>query len=168
MTTLSPRDRERTITHLGYGALEGIPAGDLARLEEGLTRVRSAEQARIISLILDACDEWFRIWLLSPAEIISEITTKELITGDTNRAVLRTSNPDEAQKSVWKNYLARCEELAQQLWVINYRDPLNLDYRFERSGGDFIRAIPGPADTAIGSSIYTIQINGGGFGIPAY
>lgn len=168
MTLLSRDDRERCYKHLGYGALDGIPAGDLFGLEEAFARVRSNHQADTIREILDSADEWWRILLLPPQQMINEITSKELILGDLNRSVTRTGNPDEARKSVRKSYLEITNLLAQELWVANYRDPMNIDYRFERSGGDFINSIPGPADTAVGANIYMVNLTGGGYGIPAY
>lgn len=168
MAKVSPNDRSRIIHHLGYGARVGIGAGDLERLEEAMRGLDSNYQVNIIVAILDSCDEWFRIWLLPPDQMISSIQSRELIQGDINRAVIRTGNPDEARKSVWDNYIARTDEIAQQLWVANYRQPENLRYRFERSGGDFINALPGPADTAVGAAHYEITRNSGGFGLPMY
>ena len=40
------------------------------------------------------------------------------------------------------------------LYVANYKDPVTARYRFERSGGEFIQAIPGPPDTARADRIY--------------
>lgn len=168
MAKVSPADRHRIIHHLGFGARVGIGAGDLIRLEEAMKTVDSHYQVNIIKGILDSCDRWFDIWLLPPDQMISSVISRELIQGDINRAVIRTGNPDEARKSVWENYLYRTDELAQQLWVPNYRRPENLRYRFERSYGDFIQAAPGPADTAVGAAHYEIARNSGGFGLPMY
>ena len=44
--------------------------------------------------------------------------------------------------------------LAQILYVPNYKDPMQARYRYERSGAEFIQALPGPADTAIGANVY--------------
>ena len=37
------------------------------------------------------------------------------------------------------------------LYVPNYRRPEVRRYAFERSGAEFIMAVPGPADTAVGT-----------------
>lgn len=168
MTLLSPQDQERSYTHLGYGSIDGIPAGDLAELQRGFTKIRSDYQANVVSRILDACDYWFNLWLQPYGEMLSEINSKELIQGDINRSVLRTGNPEDLRKIVWESYLARVRELAQQLWVPNYRDEMNLRFRFERSGGDFINSIPGPADTAVGAAQFELLTNAGGVGIAVW
>jgi hypothetical protein len=41
--------------------------------------------------------------------------------------------------------------LAETLYVPNYRRPEVRRYAFERAGAEFIMAVPGPADTAVGS-----------------
>ena len=43
------------------------------------------------------------------------------------------------------------DRLAETLYVPNYRRPEVRRYAFERSGAEFIMAVPGPADTAVGS-----------------
>ena len=56
---------------------------------------------------------------------------------------------------VWDEvYLYETNRLAQILYVANYKDPFQARYRFERSGAEFIQALPGPADTAVGANIY--------------
>jgi len=40
------------------------------------------------------------------------------------------------------------------LYVPNYKDPFQARYRYERSGAEYIQALPGPADTAVGSNLY--------------
>ena len=57
-------------------------------------------------------------------------------------------------KQVWDEiYLYETGRLAQILYVPNYKDPYQSRYRFERSGAEFIQALPGPADVAIGTRI---------------
>ncbi len=38
------------------------------------------------------------------------------------------------------------------------KDPFQARYRYERSGAEFIQALPGPADTAVGSRIYLHEV----------
>ena len=45
------------------------------------------------------------------------------------------------------------DRLAETLYVPNYRRPEVRRYAFERAGSEFIMAVPGPADTAVGSRI---------------
>jgi len=39
-------------------------------------------------------------------------------------------------------------------YVPNYRNPEQARYRFNREGAEFIQALPGPADVAVGTRIY--------------
>jgi hypothetical protein len=56
---------------------------------------------------------------------------------------------------IWReNYLYECDRLAHMLYVPNYRDPVAARYRFERSGGEFIQAIPGPPDVSRSDRLY--------------
>ena len=56
---------------------------------------------------------------------------------------------------VWSQiYLFETNRLAQILYVPNYKDEYQARYRYERSGAEFIQALPGPADTSTGSKIY--------------
>ena len=50
-------------------------------------------------------------------------------------------------------YLREVDRLAETLYVPNYRRPEVRRYAFERAGAEFIMAVPGPADTAVGSRI---------------
>ena len=52
-------------------------------------------------------------------------------------------------KSIYENG----DRLAETLYVANYRRPEVRRYAFDRSGAEFILAVPGPADTAVGSRI---------------
>ena len=45
------------------------------------------------------------------------------------------------------------DRLAETLYVANYRREDVRRYAFERSGVEFIMAVPGPADTAVGTRI---------------
>jgi hypothetical protein len=49
--------------------------------------------------------------------------------------------------------LREVDRLAETLYVPNYRRPEVRRYAFERAGSEFIMAVPGPADTAVGSRI---------------
>ena len=76
--------------------------------------------------------------------------------GDVDRTI-RSSNAKEALK-VWDEiYLYETNRLAGILYVPNYKDPFQARYRYERSDAEFIQALPGPADTAVGSRIYLME-----------
>ena len=50
--------------------------------------------------------------------------------------------------------LREVDRLAETLYVPNYRRPEVRRYAFERAGAEFIMAVPGPADTAVGSRMF--------------
>ena len=70
---------------------------------------------------------------------------------------IRSSNAKEALK-IWSEiYLYETYRLAGILYVANYKDPVQARYRYERSGAEFIQAVPGPADTAVGSRMHLAE-----------
>jgi hypothetical protein len=86
----------------------------------------------------------------------SPSTRIENIAGDVDRTI-RSSNAKEALK-VWNEiYLYETNRLAQILYVPNYKDPFQARYRYERSGAEFIQALPGPADVSTGSNLYLYE-----------
>ncbi|ABA24671.1 hypothetical protein Ava_D0006 [Trichormus variabilis ATCC 29413] len=148
MPALSELDKSRCRFHLGYGA--GVPAGDRARLEEAMNLLQDDYEVQRIQQILERCDRAFEA-----SELLgdsSRFNTKELYTGDINRAILRESARDS--RVWWENYLKETDLLAAHpLWVPNYRQEANLRYRFARTGAEFIMAVPGVADTCTGDRI---------------
>ena len=90
-------------------------------------------------------------------EVASTPSTRlETIAGDVDRTI-RSSNAKEALK-IWSEiYLYETNRLAGILQVANYKDPVQARYRYERSGAEFIQALPGPADTAVGSRMHLAE-----------
>ena len=118
---LSDFDKSRVRYHLGYFTVS-VPA-QLGRCDtaEKKTEVATSPSTRI-----------------------------ENIAGDVDRTI-KSSNAQEALK-VWDDiYLYETNRLAAILYVPNFKDPEQARYRYDRSGGEFIQALPGPADTAVGS-----------------
>lgn len=163
MPRLDPYNRSRCAFHLGYGNRQGIPAGDVARLEEAMNQVYDNYQANRIQQILTLCDTAFA----KVTGLNEQFQEVELIAGDINRSVQRGKTSGNFVAN-YQQYVNVTDLLAQELWVPNYRQEMNLRYRFERSGAEYIKAIPGIADTAVGSSIAEINRTGGGFGLPAF
>jgi hypothetical protein len=126
-----------------------VPAGDYARLEESLNTVPDSYFYDKIVIQIGRCDT---------AEKKTEValtpsTRVENIAGDVDRTI-RSSNAKEALK-VWDEiYLYETNRLANILYVPNYKDPFQARYRYERSGAEFIQAMPGPADISVGSRLY--------------
>jgi hypothetical protein len=163
MVALSDADKSRARFHLGYNSIEGIPAQDIAQIEESMNEIRDNYAKQRVITQLDRCDRAF-----TRTEMSEEPkTSAELYIGDINRAVSRF-DLGEAERRWWQNYLDETNILAQLLWAPNYWEPEALRYRTERTGAEYIMAVPGPADTAVGSNIYETLRSAGGFGLPAF
>ena len=139
----------RVAYHLGYN-IATVPAGDYARLLEACNSVPSEFYYDKIVQQIERCEE---------AERLTELATgratrrQETMLGEVSRSI---SIQDKREVTrVWReNYLYECDRLAQMLYVPNYRDPVASRYRFERSGGEFIQAIPGPPDVSRSDRLY--------------
>lgn len=132
-----------------------IPAGDAAQLEEAMARIADSYFYSQVINHLDRCD---RTWKLS--EILRDETQPmpnrvERITGDTDRAIFQ-SDPLKADRDYRELYLREVDRLAETLYVPNYRREEVRRYAFNRSGAEFIMAVPGPADTAVGTRVATL------------
>jgi len=152
---LSPFDKSRCRFHLGMNNGSMVPAGDLARLEEAMARIPDSYWYDQVLYQLDRCD---RTWKLS--EIFRDETQPmpsriERITGDTDRAIFQ-SDPLRADRDYREIYLREVDRLAESLYVPNYRREDVRRYAFSRSGAEFIMAIPGPADTSVGTRVATL------------
>jgi hypothetical protein len=158
-------NRSRIRFHLGYGNRAGIPAGDVAVLEMAMSQIDGNYQFNQLKRLLDRADQLYENW--TAMKVDSQVS-KELISGDLNRSVIRTLDPKMARKQAHESYLEIVQEIAQNLWVPNYREEVYQRYRFERGAGDYLDLVPGLPDTAIGAAQYEIARNGGGFGMPVY
>lgn len=152
---LSTYEKSRCRYHLGFNSGAQIPAGDLARLEEAMARVPDSYFYEKVIGHLDRCD---RAWELS--EILRDGTTPmpsrvERIVGDTDRAIYQ-SDPEKADRVYREIYLREVDRLAETLYVPNYRREDVRRYAFVRSGAEFINAVPGPADTSVGTRVTTL------------
>lgn len=149
---LSPFDKSRCRFHLGFNSGSHIPAGDAAALEEAMARIPDGYWMGEILGQLDRCQ---RAWQLS--EVLRDASQPmpsriERITGDVDRAIFQ-SDPIRAAQIYRELYLQEVDHLAESLWVPNYRREDVRRWAFHRPGTDFVNAIPGPADTAVGTRI---------------
>ena len=154
MSQLSQFDKSRIRYHLGY-YIVSVPAGDYARLEEAMNSVPDSVFADKIIYQINRCDAAERKTQLASYDpgFTPPSTRIEGIIGDVDRTI-RSSTVKEALK-VWDEvYLYETNRLAHILYVPNYKDEFQARYRYERSGAEFIMALPGPADTAVGANIY--------------
>ena len=148
---LSDFDKSRVRYHLGYFTVS-VPAGDYARLEEAMNTVPDSFFVDKIIVQIGRCDTAEK-----KTEVASTPSTRlETIAGDVDRTI-RSSNAKEALK-IWSEiYLYETNRLAGILYVANYKDPVQARYRYERSGAEFIQALLGPADTAVGSRMHLAE-----------
>ena len=157
---LDEYQKSRCRFHLGYNVGANLPAGDLARLEEAMARVPDSYFYGRITDHLDRCDKAYRVSEVLRDETLPTPNRIERITGDTERAIFQ-SDPVKADKDYRELYLREVDRLAETLYVANYRREDVRRYAFERSGAEFIMAIPGPADTSVTTRIacHTGQLN---------
>jgi len=154
--------KSRTRFHLGINSGAQIPAGDRARLEEAMSSIPDELwYGQIVKQII-RCDVTFdkSAYYDFNSDIggyeTSAASRLEQISGDVQRAIA-TTDPLKADEYSWELYLREVDRLAESLYVANYRRPDVRRYLFDRSGAEFIMAVPGPADTAVGSRIYFAQ-----------
>ena len=139
--------------HLGYN-LTSIPAGDQARLEEALNNVQDSFWVSKIVEQIGRCDEAEKRTDMT-GSINNDTVPRnriESIAGDVDRTVA-TSDFRETLKTWTEIYIYETDRLAMHLYVPNYRNPAQARYRFNREGAEFIQALPGPADVAVGTRL---------------
>ena len=144
--------------HLGINSGSQIPAGDRARVEEAMALVPDEIWYNQIIRHIQRCDytfeksAYYEIDKTSGRMQTAAVSRLEQIAGDVQRSIA-TTDPLKADEYSWELYLREVDRLAETLYVPNYRRPETRRYAFERSGAEFIMAVPGPADTAVGSRI---------------
>ena len=149
---LNDYDKSRCRFHLGYNTGANLPAGDIARLEEAMAKIPDSYFFSQVQEHLARCDKAYRVSQIFKSESQPQPSRIERITGDTDRAIFQ-SDPLKADKDYREIYLREVDRLAETLYVANYRREDVRRYAFERSGVEFIMAVPGPADTAVGTRI---------------
>ncbi len=134
---------------LGYN-IATVPAGDYARLVEACNSVPSEFYYDKIIAQIERCEEAERLTELATGRATSR---QETILGDVSRSINIQDKKETAK--IWRdNFLYECDRLAHMLYIPNYRDPVAARYRFERSGGEFIQALPGPPDVSRADRLY--------------
>ena len=143
--------------HLGYNSGAQLPAGDRARLEEAMALVPDELWYNELVYHVKRCDNAWKVSAYFPDDIndptgqsIVNFSRQEVISGDVQRTISQ-SDPLKGDEYFREIYLRECDRLAESLYVANYRRPEVRRYAFDRAGAEFILAVPGPADTAIGS-----------------
>ncbi len=139
--------------HLGYN-LTSVPAGDISRLEEAMNNVQDSFWFSKIVEQIGRCDEAEKRTDMT-GSVNNDSTPKsriESIAGDVDRTV-STSDFKETLKTWTQIYIYETDRLALHLYVPNYRNPEQARYGFNREGAEFIQALPGPADVAVGTGL---------------
>ena len=157
--------KSKTRYHLGYNSGAQLPAGDRARLEEAMSLVPDELWYNEIVYHIKRCDNAWKVSAYLPDDILSgsdstrggsegivNFSRQEIISGDVQRTISQ-SDPLKGDEYFREIYLRECDRLAETLYVGNYRRPEVRRYAFDRAGSEFIMAVPGPADTAVGSRI---------------
>ena len=139
--------------HLGYN-LTSVPAGDQARLEEAMNNVQDTFWYDKIVEQISRCDEAEKRTDMTGSVNNDSVPKSriESILGDVDRTI-STSDFKETLKTWTQIYLYETDRLALHLYVPNYRNPEQARYRFNREGAEFIQALPGPADVAVGTRL---------------
>jgi hypothetical protein len=139
--------------HLGYNNTS-VPAGDQARLEEAVNNIPDSFWYSKIAEQVSRCDEAEKRTDMT-GSVNNFVTPKnrlENIAGDVSRTI-STSDFKETLKTWTQIYIYETDRLASHLYVPNYRNPEQARYRFNREGAEFIQALPGPADVAVGTRL---------------
>ena len=151
--------KSKTRFHLGYNSGAQLPAGDRSRLEEAMALVPDELWYNEIVYHIKRCDNAWKTSAYLPDDILDptgqgivNFSRQEIISGDVQRTISQ-SDPLKGDEYFREIYLRECDRLAETLYVANYRRPEVRRYAFDRSGAEFILAVPGPADTAVGSRI---------------
>ena len=149
--------------HLGYNAGAQLPAGDRARLEEAMALVPDELWYNQIVYHVKRCANAGQVSAYFPDDInetggqgIVNFSRQEIISGDIQRTISQ-SDPLKGDEYVREIDLRECDRMAETLYVANYRRPEVRRYAYDRAGSEFIMAVPGPADTAVGSRITLSQ-----------
>jgi hypothetical protein len=139
--------------HLGYN-LTSVPAGDQARLEEAMNNIQDSFWYDKIVEQISRCDEAEKRTDMTGSVNNDSIPKSrvESILGDVDRTI-STSDFKETLRTWTQIYLFETDRLALHLYVPNYRNPEQARYRFNREGAEFIQALPGPADVAVGTRL---------------
>ena len=157
---LDDHSKSRVRYHLGYNSGSEIPVGDTARLEEAMARIPDEYWFGEVIYQINRCEIAWKASAFFPDDYNNSdgsgnfnFSRLEQIQGDVSRTIA-TTDTLKADMDFREIYLREGDRLAETLYVANYRRPEVRRYAFERSGAEFILAVPGPADTAVGSRIF--------------
>lgn len=152
MSKLTPTDRDRIRSHLGYDRTAAIPAAAAIRLQyafDGEYSDFTLTGVNGIRYWLDRCDRYL---IATDPTAGDQFTTRTQIIGDVNRSTTTTTVAD--LKNWWDEYLRQTDQLANKLSVPNFRRSETARYLFMRWGDDYVKSIPGVPDNAVGDRIW--------------
>lgn len=146
---LSERDKSRVRFHLGYADYAGIQSGEVEQLETAMSTIRDEVVLIYIKRYLDTLDSIFESKDPTNPNSYTQI---QLYAGDINRT--RTDISPVQTYNLWNQIYNRyCDELAQVLYVTNFRNK-EYAYRFARGSSAYINAVKGNAIPNAGSRIF--------------
>jgi len=146
---LSERDKSRVRFHLGYADYAGIQAGEVEQLETAMSTIRDETVLVYIRSYLDTLDN---VFVSKDPTNPDSFTQIQLFAGDINRT--RTDKSPVQTMKLWNEiYKSYCGELAQVLYVTNFRDK-DYSYRFARGSSSYINSVKGMAVPNVGSRIF--------------
>ncbi|UBF29836.1 hypothetical protein K9N68_37130 (plasmid) [Kovacikia minuta CCNUW1] len=137
-----------------WGTGAGIPAGDQVRIEEAINTIPDDVALGYIVKQLDRCDVAFN--QIADAGNV-QVVAGELYSGDINRSVLRSQKNFQVVELYWKRYFLEVDQLARTLWCPEFRTPDSDYYRYARSGGEYVKSLPGTAGTN-GDALLIVQM----------
>lgn len=155
MPVLCDEDQYRIRHHLNYKT--GVTdAGVFAWLLTSMNTIDSNYQISQIQDMLTRCELAFQETQTGGQDTGNQgmaLAAKELYDGDLTRTRIQLRALDLKER--WNTYYLETDFLADTLNVPNLRRPgANETHSHLISGGAFIKAIPGPADTCISDKLY--------------
>ena len=128
---LNDYQKSKVRFHLGYNAGAQVPAGDRSRLEEAMALVPDSYFYDQLVYQIRRCEvAWTQSQFYTDTGTPKGFSRLEEIAGDVQRTI-RTTDPLKADADTYELYLRECDR--------------------QRSGAEFVMAVPGPADTAVGT-----------------
>ena len=155
MPALCDEDKGRVKYHLNY-VTGTTDAGVQAWLEEAMDTLGTNYKVERLVLLIGRCEQAENEAYTSGPDTADNNFTfaaSEIYDGDIQRT--RTQLREVSLKERWENYYTECDHLASRLNVPNLsRESNMIEFSHMYSGGEYIRAIPGPTDTCRSDKIY--------------
>jgi hypothetical protein len=118
----------------------GVPAGDLARIEEAINEIPDDQALLKVKQAINWCESaWADLQFFQNTITMNA----ESYAGDINRIVTRAQKGKQVAEFYEEVYYKRVDMLARILWVPEYRTPNSDVHRYARHGGEYVKSLPG-------------------------